>query len=107
MNPETTGSLFKLATPLFLRVKAAPFGLSGSSAITTWNYGPATGFLMSKVYADGKGPSYTYTDAGRLLTRQWARTCAVGGGTALVTGSYGYNNAGEVETILYMLRLFL
>ena len=82
-------------------LKTAPFGLSGSSAITTWNYGPATGFLMSKVYADGKGPSYTYTDAGRLLTRQWARTCAVGGGTALVTGSYGYNHAGEVETISY------
>src|SRR5205814_890178 len=55
------------------------------------------GFLTSKRYGDNTGPDYTYTDAGRLETRTWARTV---GGQPLVT-TYGYNNAGELTSINY------
>jgi YD repeat-containing protein len=48
--------------------------------------------MTSKVYADGKGPTYTYTPAGRLATRTWAR--------GIVT-TYGYNSAGELQSIGY------
>ena len=40
---------------------------------TTWLYDEPTGLLTNKVYADGKGPSYTYTPDGKLATRAWAR----------------------------------
>ena len=40
---------------------------------TTWNYDEATGLLLSKTYADGNGPTYTYSDNGNLATRTWAR----------------------------------
>ena len=40
---------------------------------TTWTYDESTGLLLSKTYADGYGPSYTYTDSGELATRTWAR----------------------------------
>ena len=40
---------------------------------TTWLYDEPTGLLTNKVYADGKGPSYTYTSDGKLATRTWAR----------------------------------
>ena len=33
----------------------------------------ATGLVTNKVYADGKGPKYTYTPDGKLATRTWAR----------------------------------
>ena len=46
---------------------------TGSPAITTWNYSPTTGLLTSKLDNDSKGPSYTYTAAGRIKTRLWAR----------------------------------
>jgi len=48
--------------------------LTSSFDTTTWLYDDATGLLQQKLYADGKGPSYTYTPDGRLLTRTWART---------------------------------
>ena len=41
------------------------------AAVTTWNYDPYQGFLTNKAYADGNGPVYTYTPAGRLLSRTW------------------------------------
>ena len=41
--------------------------------VTTWLYDEATGLVTNKVYADGYGPSYTYTDNGNLATRTWAR----------------------------------
>ena len=41
--------------------------------ITQLIYAPETGNLMSKRYDDGKGPDYTYTQAGRLKQRIWAR----------------------------------
>ncbi|HTL59887.1 MAG TPA: RHS repeat-associated core domain-containing protein [Candidatus Limnocylindrales bacterium] len=50
------------------------------------------GWLTNKAYADGKGPRYTYTSAGRLASRLWAR------GTNTV---YAYNNAGDLATVTY------
>lgn len=64
---------------------------------TKWHYEPASGVLARKEYADGKGPGYTYTAAGRLLTRTWARRV---NGAPLVT-TYGYNNAGAVSNVDY------
>ena len=40
---------------------------------TTWLRDEATGLVTNKVYADGKGPKYTYTPDGKLATRTWAR----------------------------------
>ena len=40
---------------------------------TSWEYDEATGLLVAKTYADGKGPEYTYTPNGSLATRTWAR----------------------------------
>ena len=60
--------------------------------VTTWNYDPYRGFLSSKTYQGGNGPSYTYTPAGRLQTRTWARGVATG---------YGYNNAGDLLETYY------
>ena len=65
---------------------------------TMWNYDEATGLLLSKVYADGYGPSYTYTADSRLATRTWARKDAQG--DDLVT-TYAYNLFGELTGIGY------
>ena len=62
------------------------------AAVTTWRYHSHNGSLTNKVYDDGNGPTYTYTDAGRLLTRTWARG---------ITTTYGYDNAGSLETVSY------
>jgi len=59
---------------------------NAGTAVTTWVYDAITGRLSQKLYPDGKGPSYTYTAAGRLLTRTWAR--------GIVT-TYGYTAAGD------------
>jgi RHS repeat-associated protein len=66
--------------------------LLAGTGTTTWNYDPARGFLSSKSYADGKGPSYTYTPGGRLRERDWVRGIAT---------KYEYNNAGELSSIKY------
>src|SRR5207249_1942067 len=50
------------------------------------------GFITNKVYADGKGPSFIYTNSGKLLQRKWARG---------VTTTYSFNNAADVATISY------
>lgn len=63
-----------------------------SGDTTQWHYDPATGLLTSKIYADGKGPSYTYTPDGKLATRTWARG---------VTTDYGYVASGELATVDY------
>jgi len=65
---------------------------SAGAATTTWNYDIYRGWLTNKAYADGKGPKYTYTAAGRLASRTWAR------GTNTV---YSYNGAGEMSAITY------
>lgn len=69
------------------------FASGNGAAVTTWNYDPYRGFLLSKTYDSGTaGPSYAYTDAGRLLSRTWAR------GTNTI---YAYNNAGDLFTVTY------
>ena len=44
-----------------------------SGDITTWLYDEASGAMTNKVYADGKGPTYSYTPNGKLSRRIWAR----------------------------------
>jgi RHS repeat-associated protein len=69
------------------------FANDAGAAVTTWNYDPYRGFLLNKVYDGGNaGPSYTYTPAGRLRTRTWARG---------ITTTYSYNNAGDASSVVY------
>jgi RHS repeat-associated protein len=65
---------------------------NGGARVTTWNYSPYRGWLDNKRHPDSQGPSYTYTAAGRLNTRTWARA---------VTTTYGYDYAGALSTINY------
>ncbi len=60
--------------------------------VTTWHYDPQSGRMTGKAYADGHGPSYTYTAGGKLATRTWAR--------GIVT-TYGYDNAGQLQSMVY------
>jgi RHS repeat-associated protein len=59
---------------------------------TRWLYDETTGLLTNKVYADGHGPSYTYTPDGKLATRTWAR--------GIVT-TYSYDSLGQLTNISY------
>jgi RHS repeat-associated protein len=68
------------------------FAAATGAATTTWNYDPLRGFMTNKAYADGRGPIYSYTPAGRLRTRTWARG---------IMAIYSYDNAGELSTINY------
>ena len=80
MTTMTTWTNFNLPSP-------------AGAATTTWNYDIYRGFLSNKVYAGSvAGPSYTYTAAGRLKTRTWART---------TTTTYTPNAAGDIATITY------
>jgi RHS repeat-associated protein len=64
----------------------------GGAATTKWHYN-SRGLLAFKEYADGKGPTYTYTAGGKLNTRVWARG---------VSTSYGYNpKSGDLLTLTY------
>ena len=60
--------------------------------VTQWNYDPATGLLVQKLYDDGKGPSYTYSPDGKLATRTWARG---------VVTEYGYDALGSLLSVNY------
>jgi YD repeat-containing protein len=60
--------------------------------VTTWNYNQYRGWMDNKRYTDNVGPSYTYTPAGRLQTRLWAR------GT---NTTYTYDKNGQLATIGY------
>ena len=64
----------------------------GNGDITRWFYDEATGFVTNKVYADGKGPSYTYTPDGKLASRTWARG---------VVTTYAYDNSGALTNTVY------
>lgn len=64
---------------------------------TTWTYQPATGLLLAKTDASQKATTYTYTAAGQIATRTWARTAA----GAPLTTTYTYNLAGKLTTIDY------
>lgn len=68
------------------------FSAGSGTATTTWNYDAYLGWLENKRYNDNTGPNYTYTAAGRLLTRSWARG---------VTTTYGYNDAGDLTSVDY------
>jgi RHS repeat-associated protein len=66
---------------------------NSGAATTTWNYDIYRGSLTNKAYDGGTaGPTYTYTPAGRLETRAWARG---------VTTTYDYDSAGGLLTIEY------
>jgi hypothetical protein len=58
---------------------------------------PSGDWQRSWQYADGQGPSYTYTAGGKLQTRTWARTV---NGQPLTT-TYAYNNAGDLVSVDY------
>ncbi|HEV2210658.1 MAG TPA: RHS repeat-associated core domain-containing protein [Verrucomicrobiae bacterium] len=68
------------------------FGTGAGARVTTWNYDPYRGLLTNKTYADGQGPAYHYTPAGRLWHRTWARG---------ILTTYGYDTAGGLSTIDY------
>jgi RHS repeat-associated protein len=68
------------------------FASGAGAATTTWNYDAYRGWLAHKRYHDNTGPNYTYTPAGRLATRTWARG---------LTTTYGYNNLGDLLSVDY------
>jgi RHS repeat-associated protein len=70
-----------------------PAGATGD--VTTWRYDPATGLLTQKIYADEKGPSYSYNEAGQLVVRTWARA------TNTLTTTYEYDGAGRLLSVDY------
>ncbi len=63
-----------------------------SGDTTRWFYDEASLCMTNKVYADGKGPAYTYTPDGKLARRIWAR--------GIVT-DYTYDNAGQLVATVY------
>ena len=73
-----------------------PTGANGDT--TTWSYDEATGVLLQKTYADGKGPSYDYFADGKLKTRTWARKDA---NDNPLTTIYTYAPKGELAQVDY------
>jgi len=72
---------------------------AGQGDVTTWIYDASSGLLVEKRDNADKGPVYTYTVDGKLLTRKWARTDA--SGNDLVT-TYSYDPAtGELTGVDY------
>ena len=63
-----------------------------SGDVTTWLYDEASGAMTNKVYADGRGPTYSYTPDGKLSRRIWAR--------GIVT-EYLYDSWGNQTNIVY------
>lgn len=59
---------------------------------TKWIYHESTGLLIQKLFADGKGPRYTYTAQGQLASRTWARG---------VETTYTYNLIGDLINVDY------
>ena len=59
---------------------------------TRWLYDEPSGCITNKLYADGKGPSYSYTPDGKLARRIWARGIAT---------DYTYDNAGNLTRTEY------
>lgn len=68
------------------------FAGNSGARVTTWNYDSYRGFLTNKLYAGTNGPSYTYTPAGRLASRLWARN---------ITTMYAYDAAGDMTNVSY------
>ncbi len=63
-----------------------------SGDVTTWLYDEASGSMTNKVYADGKGPTYSYTPDGKLSRRVWARG---------VVTDYAYDCWGSLTNTVY------
>jgi RHS repeat-associated protein len=69
------------------------FGSGAGARVTTWKYDGYRGWLTNKTYdTSAPGPGYSYTPAGRLQTRVWARG---------ITTTYGYNAAGDLTAMSY------
>ena len=66
--------------------------INASGDVTRWLRDAATGLVTNKVYADGKGPTYTYTPDGKLETRIWARGIAT---------TYSYDANGALTNTVY------
>jgi RHS repeat-associated protein len=66
--------------------------MSAGARVSTWNYHVERGWMTNKVDDLGKGTKYSYTAAGRLGTRLWAR------GT---NTTYTYNNYGDLSGVSY------
>jgi len=77
------------------------FASSLGAATTRWLYDAYRGFMTNKLYADGNGPAYTFTDAGRLSDRIWERTFVDHNHTYNITATSAYNNAGDLAQISY------
>ncbi len=60
--------------------------------VTTWLYDEASGAMTNKVYADGKGPTYSYTPDGKLSCRIWARG---------ILTDYAYDGWGNLTNTVY------
>jgi RHS repeat-associated protein len=68
------------------------FSSSSGARVTIWHYDAQRGWMTNKVYDDSNGTKYSYTAAGRLSTRLWAR------GT---NTTYTYNNFGDISGVSY------
>ena len=64
----------------------------GEGDVTAWAYDAATGAVVSKTYADGRGSTYTLTDLGQVATRTDARG---------VVTTYAYNPYGDLVSQTY------
>jgi RHS repeat-associated protein len=97
---DTYGQLITLRTwqvaPVWT-IATPPITPPIGAALTTWNYEPATGLLISKRDAANTGADYQYDLAGRLAKRTWARSFA---GVRLAT-LYTSNPFGEITTLDY------
>jgi len=83
------------------RMKTMKTTGSAGEATTTWNYSTANGLLTGKLDPSGKGANYTYTQAGRLLTREWARKVdPEDSGSPRVKTTYSYPY-GRLKTVTY------
>jgi RHS repeat-associated protein len=78
---------------------AWPQSTAGTADVTRWVYQDSTGLLLQKQDAANKQVAFGYDSMGRIATRTWARTDALG--NPLVT-TYSYDPAsGEVSGISY------
>jgi RHS repeat-associated protein len=93
------GRMTELRTYRSTNLTLAPDADTQGYDTTIWNYEAATGLLLNKRYADGKGPDYTFTPDGKLQTRMWDRT-ASGSQNRIVT-TYGYTPAGRLASTDY------
>jgi len=80
-----------------LNADSMPTDAPEGSAVTIWNYDPASGLLTNKRYADNKGSDYSYDAAGRLVTRLWARLF----NSARLATHYTWNGFGELTAVDY------